>query len=98
MSRHSADNASFTITNCRLMPQDAHSTCLIPCGRPILPPHHHLSTQRKEIATMNKPEGRADHLVSPVAQTAAGGYEDTMTCLPNDNPIILTIRDQKSVV
>ena len=41
---------------------------------------------------MNKPEGRADHLVSPVAQTAAGGYEDTMTCLPNDSPIILTIR------
>ena len=41
---------------------------------------------------MNKPEGRADHLVSPVAQTTAGGYEDTMTCLPNDNPIILTIR------
>jgi hypothetical protein len=40
----------------------------------------------------NHSEGRADHLVSPVAQTMAVGYDDSMTCLPDDNPLILTIR------
>lgn len=38
------------------------------------------------------PEGHADHPVSPVAQTTAMGYDDSMTCLPDDNPLILTIR------
>src|SRR5450755_169626 len=73
------------------MQQDARSTCPIRCGRPILPPRHRLSTRRKEIATMSKPEGHADHSVSPVAQTA-GEHEDTMVSLPDDSPIILTIR------
>jgi hypothetical protein len=40
---------------------------------------------------MSKPEGRADHFVSPVAQTA-GEHEDTMVSLPDDNPVILAIR------
>jgi hypothetical protein len=40
----------------------------------------------------NHSEGRADHLVSPVAQTTAVGYDDSMACLPDDNPLILTIR------
>jgi hypothetical protein len=40
---------------------------------------------------MSKPEGRADHLVSPIAQIAVRP-EDTMASPPDDNPIILTIR------
>jgi hypothetical protein len=41
---------------------------------------------------MSKPEGHADPIVSPIAQTAAAGHEDTMASLPNDVSAILTIR------
>jgi hypothetical protein len=41
---------------------------------------------------MSKPEGRTDRLVTPAAQTTAGEHEDTMAFLPDDSPIILTIR------
>jgi hypothetical protein len=39
---------------------------------------------------MSKPEGHADHLVSPVAQEAVG-HEETMAYLPDDAPAILEL-------
>ncbi len=42
---------------------------------------------------MSKPqEQRAEHVISPAAHTATAKHEDTMTCLPDDIPGILTIR------
>jgi hypothetical protein len=40
---------------------------------------------------MSKPEGRSDHFVSPVAQTA-GKHEDMVRFLPDDRSIVLTVR------